>query len=360
MASHSRKSSKKAGLMPGSVVYIGEIREGKASVRVIDYDETDLKDQVLSEIEECFPLKESPTVSWINIDGVHDTGAIEKIGKHFEIHPLILEDIANTNQRPKYEDQGNFVFVVARMLSSKGEERSIESEQISIIFGENFLISFQEKEGDIFDPVRERIRKQVPRTRFMGTDYLAYALLDAVVDNYYIILENLGEQIEALQDRLVANPERQDLETIHKLKRELTRLRRSIWPLREVVSGLDRIDSPLLHSFTHPYLRDLYDHVVQVIDSVETYREMVSGLLDIYLSSVSNRMNEVMKVLTIIATIFIPLGFLAGIYGMNFDTSISRFNMPELGWRFGYLFFWTLALAIAGGLIYLFRRKKWL
>ena len=360
MAKSKRKTSSKAGLMPGSIVYIGEKREGMASIRIIEYGESEYRDIKSATLDNCRALKDSPKMGWINVDGIHDVSIIEQLGAHYEIHPLILEDIAHTNQRPKYDDSGKYVYVVIRILSLCEDTGKIESEQVSLVFGEKFLLSFQEKPDDVFDSLRERLRKQVPRTRFMGTDYLAYALLDSIVDNYYKILENLSERIEDLQDQLVNNPDKSDLETIHVLKRELTYLRKSVWPLREVVGGLERLESPLFHDFTKPYLRDLYDHVIQVIDSIETYREMVSGLLDIYLSSVSNRMNEVMKVLTIIATIFIPLSFLAGVYGMNFDTLASGFNMPELGWRYGYLFFWGIAAAVGLGLVWYFHRRKWL
>jgi len=346
--------------MPGSIVYIGESREGKAIIDITEYDTSNITEKSQARIEDCYPLKESPNVSWINIAGVHDTAMLEKLGEKSGVHPLVLEDIANTGQRPKYDDLESYIFVVLRQLSLDSDTGELNSEQISVVFAENYLISLQEQKSDIFAAVKDRLKRQVPRTRFMGPDYLAYALIDVVVDQYFQILEILGERIEKLQDRLIADPSKEDLEEIHRLKRRLTSLRRSIWPLREVIGGLSRTESRLIHDYTGPYLRDLYDHVVQVIDSIETYREMVSGLLDIYLSSVSNRMNEVMKVLTIIATIFIPLSFLAGVYGMNFNTEISRFNLPELGWRYGYPFFWLIALIVVALLLWLFKRKKWL
>ncbi len=355
-----KRLSKKAGMTPGSVVHVGERKTEKVSIRVIDYSETDYQEKQVKSVEECFPFKDTPTITWIDISGLHEVDVLTKIGRHFEMHPLVLEDIANTGQRPKMEDSKDYIFLVLKMLYHSTDKEEIISEQVSLVFGKNFVISFQEQEGDVFDYVRQRIRKTVPRVRFMGADYLAYAIMDAVVDHYYLILEHLGETIEELEEDLTRNPRREDLEEIYRVKRQLVGIRKRVWPLREVVGGLDRLESELIHGYSRPYIRDLYEHTVQVIDTVETFRDMVSGLLDIYLSSVSNRMNEVMKVLTIIATIFIPLGFLAGVYGMNFDTSVSSFNLPELGLRYGYIGFWAVVLMIAGGLAWFFRRKHWL
>jgi magnesium transporter len=355
-----KKLSKTRGLMPGTVVFVGDKKIDKTNIRIIDYDATDIEEKTVSSIEECYPFKEKPTITWINIDGLHEVDPIEKIGKYFNIHPLILEDIANTGQRPKLDSFDHGFFVSLKMLTINPENNRIQSEQLSFVVGGNFVISFQERIGDVFEAVRNRIRKSAPRVRFMDSDYLAYTLIDAIVDNYFTILETMSERIEAIETELVDNPGPGNLESIHELKRELIYMRKAVWPLREVIGGLQRIGSEFIHDTTHAYLRDLYEHTIQVIDTVETFRDMVSGLLDIYLSNVSNKMNEVMKVLTIIATIFIPLGFLAGIYGMNFDTSVSSWNMPELGMRYGYLLFWVLAVLISGGLFAFFKRKKWL
>jgi magnesium transporter len=279
---------------------------------------------------------------------------IEQLGKHFSLHPLLLEDILHTEQRPKMEDFGEYLFFVLKMLYLEEGRHEILAEQVSLILGSNFVISFQEREGDVFKYVRERIRNSKGRIRKVGADYLAYALIDAIVDNYFIILERLGETIEELEEELVTNPVSDTLQTIHHLKREMIFLRKSVWPLREVISALERGESPLIQESTGVYLRDLYDHTIQVIDSVETFRDMVSGILDIYLSSVSNKMNEVMKVLTIIATIFIPLTFIAGIYGMNFE------YMPELSWRWGYPAVWFVICAIFITMLAYFKRRKWL
>jgi len=354
-----KKLSKSAGMKPGALVHIGEKRIDKVKVGLIDYNETDFRRTELDSIDEILSLKDTPEVSWIDITGLHDISVIEKIGNHFGVHPLLQEDVLNTGLRPKFELSEKIGFFSMKMIYFDKEDQLL-SEQISVVFGDKFVITFQEKEGDVFDKVRERIQKTVPRIRFMNSDYLAYSLIDAVVDSYYLVLEHVGEDIESLEDKIVSAFQPELLETVHDLKRELIYLRKAIWPLREAVGGFERDESDLLHDSTKPYLRDLYEHVVQIIDTVETFRDMVSSQLDIYLTGVSNRMNEVMKILTIIATIFIPLGFLAGVYGMNFDTSASPFNMPELGLKYGYILFWGLALLIGVGLFAFFKRKKWL
>lgn len=288
------------------------------------------------------------------MDGVHQLADIEKIGTHFKIHPLVLEDIMNTGQRPKIEIFDDYIFIVLKMLRYDEAENETKIEQVSIILGSNFVISLQESKGDVFDSIRERIRSDRGRIRKMGADYLAYTLIDAVVDNYFVILEKLGEEIEDIEDELVSNPSPETLQTIHSLKREMIFLRKSVWPLRELISRLERWESPLIDKSIYIYLRDLYDHTIQVIDAIETFRDMLSGMLDIYLSSISNRMNEVMKVLTIIATIFIPLTLIAGIYGMNFT------YMPELKSPWGYPMVYVVMLAIGVVMLIYFRRKKWL
>jgi len=354
MARFIPRSSRKAGLPPGTLLHIGEVSHAEVKIRLVDYDETNLREDEISSIEECFPFKESPTVTWINIDGLHQVDLIEALGEHFGLHPLVLEDIAHTGQRPKMEDYEGTLFILMKMLRYDDDRDEINAEQISILLGLNWVVSLQERPGDVFDPLRERIRYGKGRIRKMGTDYLAYSLIDAIVDNYFIILEKLGDRVEALDEKLVANPSPGELKEIHALKRELLFLRKSVWPLREVISALQRGESSLFEARSMIYLRDVYDHTIQVIDTVETLRDTVSGMLDIHLSSVSNRMNEVMKVLTITATIFIPLTFVAGIYGMNFT------HMPELKWSFGYFGALGIMGIIAGAMIVYFRRKKWL
>ena len=354
MAKLLKKRLKKAGLPPGSLVHIGERKLESVRITFIDYDEQNFQEKQIDNIEECFGFKGTPTVTWINIDGLHQTDIIERLGKHFELHPLILEDILNTAQRPKAEDLGNYIFIVLRMLSYDDQAQAVQSEQVSMVLGQNCVISFQENVGDVFEQIRDRIRNAKGRIRKMGPDYLLYALLDAIVDNYFVILEKLGEKIEVQEEALVHDPVDETLHQIHALKRELIGLRRSVWPLRELVGGIERSESVLIKESTGMYLRDVYDHTIQVIDTVESYRDMVSGMLDIYLSSISNRMNAVMKVLTIVATIFIPLTFIAGIYGMNFK------YMPELEWRLGYAVVWIVMLIVAAIMLIYFKKKKWL
>jgi len=349
-----RKTARKVGLPPGTLVQVEEKKAEKAKISLIDYDEAQFQEKEVATIEECFPFKDKPSVTWINIDGVYQVEVIEKIGAHFGIHSLILEDIMHTVQRPKMEDFEDYIFVVVRMIYYDDKKNDIEAEQVSIILGTNFVISFQEKEGDVFDHVRERIRRNKGRIRKMKADYLAYALLDTIVDHYFIVLEKLGEKIEGMEEELVTNPTPVTLQTIHTLKRELIFLRKSIWPLREVISVLERGELSLIHESTGIYLRDVYDHTIQVVDTIETFRDMVSGMLDIYLSSISNKMNEVMKVLTIIATIFIPLTFVAGLYGMNFK------YIPELEWHWGYFAVLFVMVIIGFGMVMYFRNKKWL
>ena len=350
----TKKRSKKAGLPPGTLVHIGEKKAEGLKITVFDYDEVHFQEKEIKTIEECFLFKDKPTVTWINVDGLHQVEILEKLGECYGFHPLMLEDILNTDQRPKMEDYGDYIYIVLKMLSQSNKNNGIMTEQISLILGPNFVISFQEMEGDIFDPIRERIRNGKGRIRKMGADYLAYALLDSIIDNYFIIMEKLGEKIEFLEEELVTRPTAQTLKTIHQLKREMIFLRRAVWPLREVVSGLERGESSLMKEPTRIYLRDVYDHTIQVIDTIETFRDMISGMLDIYLSSISNRMNAVMKVLTIIATIFMPLTFIAGIYGMNFK------YMPELDWRWGYPAVWLVVVFIGISMLIYFKKKRWL
>jgi len=354
MSKFIKKISLTAGRAPGELVAVSEERGETTKITVIDYDEKQFREKEVSSPEECFPFKETSTVTWINVDGIREPEVIEKLGTYFGLHPLVMEDILNTGQRPKLEDMENYIFVVLKMLYSEGETNDIKSEQVSIVLGKNFVISFQEQKGDVFGPLRQRIRNSKGRVRKTGPDYLAYALIDAVVDNYFIILEKMGDQIEGLEEKLLKSPEPEIILTIHSLKRETMFLRKSVWPLREVLSSLQRGESGLIKKGTGIFLRDVYDHTIQVIDTAETFRDMVSGILDIYLSSLSNKMNEVMKTLTIIATIFIPLTFFAGIYGMNFKF------MPELDWRFGYFAVWGVNLFIAVCLIVYFKRKRWI
>jgi len=340
-------------LPPGTLIHIGERRSEKTRLRLFDYDETQLLEKELGNVEEAFPFRDTATVTWINVDGLQDTGVIEQLGGHFGLHPLVLEDIVNTEQRPKVEDFESYLYVVLKMLyrDPKGE---IEAEQVSLILGNNFVLSFQEGGGDAFEPIRERLRKNKGMLRKLGADSLLYALIDAVVDNYFGVLESFGDATDGLEESVLISPTTETLSTIKTLKGELLFLRRSIWPMREVVSGLRNSESSLIKGNTRLYFQDVYDHVIQVMDGVDNSREILSDLLDIYLSSVSNRLNEVIKVLTIIATIFIPLTFVAGVYGMNFDF------MPELHWHWGYFIVLALMATVAVNLLLFFHRRKWI
>ncbi|PLX44745.1 MAG: magnesium and cobalt transport protein CorA [Desulfobacteraceae bacterium] len=354
MSRFIKKQMTKAGASPGTLVHIGEQKVDDTRITLIDYDEAHLQERVLDGIEEAFPLKDLPTVTWINIDGLHEIDIIENVGQHFNIHPLVLEDIVNTGQRPKTEEFEDFIYVVLKMLHYNENSGEISSEQFSLVLGPDFLISFQEIQGDVFKTVRERIRKPKTRIRKAGCDYLAYALIDAVVDNYFLILEKLGENIETLEEDLLENPSPETLQTLHEMKREMIYLRKQIWPIREMINSLVKGESSLVNESTSLFFRDIYDHTIQIIDTIESFRDILSGMLDIYLSTLSNKMNEVMKVLTIIATIFIPITFVAGIYGMNFKF------MPELEWRWGYVMVWAIIVVVVGIMIGFFKKKQWL
>jgi magnesium transporter len=350
-----KRRSEKAGLPPGSLVHIGEKKTEKTKITILDYDEERFQEKEIKAVDECLAFKDTPTVTWMNVEGIHEVEILEKLGDDFGLHPLTVEDILNTDQRPKMEDFGDYIYVVLRMISYDDTGGEIVTGQTSLILAPNLVISFEEgAEGYAFDPVRKRIRAGRGRIRKTGADYLAYALLDSAVDNYFTVLERLGEQIELLEEELVTNPTPETLQAIHELKREMIFLRKSVWPVREVISALERGESSLIQESTQIYLRDVYDHTIQVIDAVETLRDMLSGMLDIYLSSISNRMNEVMKVLTIIATIFIPLTLIAGVYGMNFR------YMPELEWPWAYPLVWLVMILIGLLMLVYFRRKKWL
>ncbi|MBU0662572.1 MAG: magnesium/cobalt transporter CorA [Candidatus Diapherotrites archaeon] len=346
-------SRKKAGTSPGTVVYVGRKKTGTVKMKLIDYKGGSFTEKEIISAKECAEFASKPTVTWLDVTGVHDTEALSEIGKIFNTHHLILEDVANTTQRPKMEDYEKQLFIVLKMIQSS-EKGRLSIEQVSIVLGPNYVLSFQEREGDVFEPVRERLRKGKGRMRNRGADYLAYTIMDAVIDNYFIILEAVGEKIETLEEEVMRSPSQKTLHQIHGLRRDLIFLRKSIWPLREVISRMQRDESSLIKGETGVYLRDLYDHTIQVIDNVESYRDMVSGMLDVYLSSISNRMNEVMKVLTIIATIFIPLTFLAGVYGMNFEF------MPELKIWWAYPAVWAVMLSVAVLMFFYFRKKAWL
>ncbi|MDD3878092.1 MAG: magnesium/cobalt transporter CorA [Bacteroidales bacterium] len=351
----NKTAVKKPGLAPGTLIYTGHKKEIPVKMHIMYYKENffEEKDITVSDIL-CKP-DEADMNFWLNIDGIHQVELIKKIGNDFNIHPLVLEDITHNVQRPKIEDYEDHLYIVLRMFEYNKDFMKINNEQISFVLGNNYLITFQENAEDLFNNVRERLRKEGTKLRSHNCDYLAYALIDAIVDNYFHILEKIGEDIEELEDRLVLNAQKNDILKVHQLRRELTLLRKSVWPLRDVLNAMQRNENSFFKKGTEIYLRDVYDHTIQVIDTLESYREMVIGMLDVYLSSMSNKMNQIMKVLTIISTIFIPLTFLAGVYGMNFV------NFPELkmGWMYPYGF-WSFSLTGTALMLWFFRRKQWI
>lgn len=349
-----KNKPKKIGLDPGSLVYVGDKEKSPITITLFDYKAEHFVEKKISSLDDLLTFKTSETTSWINIDGVHDVNILETIGKHFEIHPLTLEDILNTNQRPKVDEYANYLYIVLRMFFLDEKDKSLKNEQVSLILTKNYLITFLEDAGDVFDPVRERLRKSATKMRDNGTDYLAYALIDSIVDSYFHILEKIGEEVEGLEDSVVLNPDKNDIQSIHLLRREMILLRRAIWPLREVISSLQRNEIDFIEEKTRIYLRDVYDHTIQVIDTIESYRDMIVGMLDTYLSSTSNKLNEVMKVLTVISTLFIPLTFLAGVYGMNF----KHFPEIEKEWMYPWGF-WIITILVVIAMAIYFKRKKW-
>jgi magnesium transporter len=355
MPKFSNKRSRKAGLPPGTLVYTGEQSGEGLRITVMQYAADHFIEKEVATVEELVAYKENANCCWISVYGLSQVAALEKLGQLFGMHPLVLEDIVNTDQRPKMEDYGDYLYIVLKMLSFNEKRLEIAGEQISVILGVGYIISFHETVvGDSFAPLRERLRNGKGKSRKLGVDYIAYALADAVVDNYFVLLERLGEEVDQIEENLVINPQTGTMRAIHKLKREMIFLRRSVWPVREVISGLQRVDTKLVQASTLIYLRDVYDHTIHAIDTIETLRDMLSGMVDIYLSSITNRLNEVMKVLTIITTLFIPPGLIAGVYGMNFH------NMPELGWRWGYPLALVTMVGLGVAMYMYFRHRKWL
>ncbi|RPH93604.1 magnesium/cobalt transporter CorA [candidate division KSB1 bacterium] len=350
----SRKRSKKSGLPPGTPVYVGERKHERTQIAAILFNEEHVAEKAVQNVEELSALKGQAGLLWVNLDGLTDVPLLESIGKLFELHPLVLEDIVNTEQRPKFEDYGSHAYIVLKQLMYDAAAKQVIEEQISVVVGSDFLLSFGEREGDVFDPVRERIRFGKGRIRRMGPDYLGYSLLDAVVDNYFVVLEYFGEQIEDLEDRILDKATQTLMHDVYRLRRELLNLRRAVWPLREVIAALERGETPLFQSETAVYLRDVYDHTVQMMDTIESYRDILTSMLDVYLSAVSYRMNVVMKVLTVISTIFLPLTFLAGVWGMNFK------HMPETKWIWGYPLALALMFGIGAWMLWFFKKRKWM
>jgi magnesium transporter len=328
---------------------------------LIDYNQTNFIREQIATPEECVPYLDSESISWVDVQGLGSQDILQRLGNVFELHPLVLEDIVNVPERPKTEDYEDQLLFIARMVVPKERGCGFYSEQVSLILGKNYLLTVQEEpEHDCFEGVRSRIEKNKGTIRKQGADYLAYAVLDAIIDGFFPVLELYGERIEELEEEVIVKPTPQTLQNIYQIRRELLQLRRAIWPQRDAINSLIRDDPDLISEEVRIYLRDCYDHTVQVMDMVETYRELASGLMDVYLSAVSNKMNEIMKVLTVVSTIFIPLTFVAGIYGMNFNTEKSPYNMPELNWYWGYPLCLAVMGAIALGLLFFFWRRGWL
>lgn len=348
-----RGKPKQPGLPPGTLVNASREKVSKTSIRLFDFTDTNYVEKPVKSVNDLKGLASSKSVSWIDIVGLGDMKVFEALGKLFDLHPLILEDVLHTEQRPKFENYDNVLYIVVKMFSLDKKENKINSEQISLILGKHFVISLQERPGDVFEPVRQRIRDG-KGVRRRGPDYITYMILDSIVDNYFLVLEQIGERIEELEDELLADPDQKTLHKVNSIRQEAIILRRSIWPLRDVVNRFERDENALVQPGTRIYIRDVYDHTVQVIEAIETYRDILSGMVDLYLSSVSNKLNSVMKVLTVIATIFIPLTWIAGVYGMNFEF------MPELGWRFGYPMIITVMFAVGIVMLIYFKRKKWM
>ncbi len=349
-----KKKARQPGLPPGTLAHIPERHDEEVKLTVLDYDEYHCEEFTAKDFDACAVFRDKPTVTWVHVDGVHHIKTLQSLGNCFDLHPLTLEDILISDQRTKLETHENYLFIVLKNLSYDEVKDELVTEQVSLIVGRNTVISFQEKDGGVFGPVAQRLKNNKSRIRKMGADYLAYSLLDVVVDNYFTVLEKLGEHIETLEERLVKDPTPSILQSVHVFRREMIVLRKAVWPLREVVNALGRSDNAIIGEPISIYLRDVYDHTIQVIDTIEIFRDVLAGMLEVYLSSVSNRLNAVMKVLTIISTIFMPLTFIAGVYGMNFK------HMPELEWPWGYPLVLAVMLLIGLSMLGFFRRKRWL
>ena len=347
--------SEKAGMPPGSLVHVGDVQESASRITLVDYSKVDIRELAVQSFDEILDYRDSDTVTWVIIEGLTNVDLVEKIGSAFGIHQLVLEDILNTHQRPKFEEYDDYLYIVLKCLRAEDDQFAVTREQVSLLVLRNFVFAFKEKKDDLFHPVLQRIKTSKGRLRSMGADYLAYAILDTIVDQFFVLIDTLDDATIILEDTLLTTePQQETLNTIQRLKREIIGIRKDISPLRDLTAGLLRSESELINETTRIYLRDVSDHAVRVTESIETYREILSGLLEIYITSVSNKMNEVMKVLTVFASIFIPLTFLAGIYGMNFE------HMPELKWTWAYPALWVAFITIPVVLLVYFKKKKWL
>lgn len=346
--------SSKIGQPPGTLIHVGKHRSEKVKISVIDYNAEIFLEQECKTVEETFAFNNSSTVSWINIDGLHDTSIIAKIGDYFGLHPLLQEDILNTRHRPKLEDFEDYLFLTLKMHSVDEKENEIITEQVSFVLGDNWILSFQERPGDVFDALRKRLRENKGNARKRGADYLLYRLVDTVVDNYFFVTEHFSEVNENIEESVLNDITSKTLQEIQQQKKKLINYRKSISPLREAVGNLQKDNNKLIKIETTRYFRDVYEHIIQANESLETQKEMIGNIMDLYYSGVSNKMNKIMQVLTVISTIFIPLSFIVGVYGMNFD------DMPELHWKNGYFMFWGFVVVVISVMLYYFNKKKWL
>ncbi len=353
-------SKKKLGMPPGSLVYMGDSKESHVSISLIEYNESSFQEKAIENISDLKSVKENENVSWINVCGLNDIKALEEIGSIFEIHPLTLEDILNVYHHPKMDEYENYLFLILKMVSYDNSAGLLDIEHVCIVLGKNYFITFQEKEGDVFDLIRERIKNNKGKVRKLKADYLMYRLIDSIVDNYLVVLECYNERIEDIEDELMLIHDDIDLELIHDIRKEITKLRRIISPLSEIIHLLQKEKILFIQKGTIVFLRDLYDHTKLAVETTENFRELLGGLLQIYLSATSHRMNNIVKLLTIVSTIFIPLTFIVGVYGMNFSPATSIWNMPELNWKYGYPLIMLFMLLIALGLVLFFKKKKWL
>jgi len=344
----------KGGSIPGTIEYIGQPREEKVKIEVLEFDELTTKEAVFSSVDELKPYLEHPGIKWFQVTGVHNSDILNEIGNLFKIIPLDLEDIANTTQRPRIEEREDYIFMVFKILQLEQESRDVNIEQVSIVLGHDYVITFHETIPLVFETLQTRILTGLGRVRKMKSDYLVFAITDLIIDQYFTLIEDIGETIEDTEEELIASPGQSSQEAIYKLKRRLGYVKKSIWPAREVLNQLQHSDHMLINEETKIYFRNIYDHTIQIIETLESLRDLTSGMMDLYLSTVSNKMNEIMKVLTIFSTIFIPLTFFAGVYGMNFK------NLPELGWYYGYYMFWGVMIIITLIMLFFFRRRKWL
>lgn len=351
--------SRKKDLSPGSAVFTGDKKVDEIVITIFNYDEHKFEEKKIESVDELKQLKEKAKTLWVNIAGLHDVNLIEKVCEIFGVHSLVIEDILNVNHSPKIEEHDNFLFLVLKMIDFDKVKHEFNIEQISIVLGKNYVITFQENTGDVFNVIRERIRTAKGRIRKTSADYLMYRLLDSIVDNYFITLEFVDGKIEFVEEKLLEATEDSYLKEIHNLRKDILKLRRAVYPMRDMTYFLQRGENPLIQKSTIMFTRDLHDHIANNIETIENYREIINGVLEVHLTNASHRMNQVIKLLTMISTIFIPLTFIVGIYGMNFNTQVSIFNMPELNWKFGYLFVMLIMIAIAGSLVIFFKRKKW-